>query len=125
MLDNVYYKALREISVAIGEVVWSGKEEDYLRKSSTPRVCVLIENTKNLPASIILPIPRSSGEIEISLEYEGIPLQCSNCLELGHAEDKCLHPRNQKNTHKQKTSAKPRRTNQQPIDHAIEGATPT
>lgn len=105
-LDDVYYKALREISSAIGEVVWSGKEEDYLMKSSTPRVCVLIENTKNIPSSVILPIPGSTGEVEIFLEYEGIPSQCQNCLELGHAEDKCPNPKQYKIQNKAKGNQK-------------------
>jgi len=96
MLDDVYYKALREICNAIGEIVWSGKENDYLKKSSTPWMCVSIENTRNLPSSVILPISKSMEEVEIFLEYKGIPFQCNGCLELGHAEENCLNPKTQK-----------------------------
>lgn len=94
LLDDVYYKALREICSPIGVVVWSGKVEDCLKKSSTPRVCVLIENTRNLPTSIILPIPGSTEEVEIFLKYENIPHQCSGCLEIGHAAESCPNQRN-------------------------------
>lgn len=83
-LDDVYYRALREISSAIGEVAWSGRREDSLRKASTPRVCVLVVDVNKIPSSIILPIPKSSEEVEIILEYEGIPAQCPNCLQIGH-----------------------------------------
>jgi len=55
--DLPYYKALREISAVISEVVWNGREEDYLKKKFTSRMHVFIENTRNLLASIILPIP--------------------------------------------------------------------
>jgi len=47
LVDGVFYKTLREICLEI-EVVWSGKNEDYLRKSSISKVYVLIENTKNI-----------------------------------------------------------------------------
>lgn len=72
---------------------------------------MLIENTRNLPALIILPIPRSTGEIEIFLEYEGIPSQCSCCLKLGHAEDKCPITKNPKFNSRLKPSNKPKRNN--------------
>lgn len=87
-LDDVYYRALREISASIGEVVWSGRQEDYLNKASTPRVCVLVADVSKIPASILLPIPQSSKEVKIILQYEGIAAQCTNCLELGHHEGK-------------------------------------
>jgi len=73
MVDDIYYKALYEISSSVDKVVWSGKKEDYLKNSSTPRVCILIENIKNLSASIILLVRRSTREVEILLEYKGIP----------------------------------------------------
>jgi hypothetical protein len=88
-LDDLYYKALLDLCAQIGEVVWSGKQDDYLSKSSTPRVCVLVKDVHQLPSALILPIPLIGGEVEIVLEYEGIPVQCSICLGLDHAEGAC------------------------------------
>jgi hypothetical protein len=88
-LDDLYYKALPDLCAQIGEVVWSGKQDNYLSKSSTPRVCVLIEDVRLLPSALILPIPLIGGEVEIVLEYEGIPSQCSNCLGLDHESGNC------------------------------------
>jgi len=72
LLDDVFYKELKDICVETGEVVWTSK------------ICILIENTKAIPNSIILPISKSSKKIEIFLEYRSIFLQYSRCLELEH-----------------------------------------
>jgi len=57
----------------IGEVVWSGKEQDYLKKSSsTPRLCVLIENVRSIPDFGIFLISCKNNKIKIVLEYEEI-----------------------------------------------------
>jgi hypothetical protein len=85
-LDDLYYKALLDLCSQIGEVVWFGKQDDYLSKSSTPRVCVLVEDVRQLPSALILPIPLIGEEVEIILEYEGIPSQCSKCLGLDHED---------------------------------------
>jgi hypothetical protein len=98
-LDDLYYKALPDLCAQIGEVVWSGKQDDYLSKSSTPRVCVLIEDVRLLPSALILPIPLIGGEVEIVLEYEGIPTQCTNCLGLDQETSGCPNskPKTQRN----------------------------
>lgn len=70
-------------------VVWTGKWEDYLKKSSTPRLYILVEDLSTLPCSITLPIPLMEEVFEAVLEYKGLPFQCSNCLALDHMEDKC------------------------------------
>lgn len=72
-LDDFCYQALLAVCSKIGEVVWASKQEDYLRKSCTPQICILVADVKNIPSSIILLIPRMAEEIEIFLEYEGIP----------------------------------------------------
>jgi hypothetical protein len=62
-------------------------------------MCVLIEDVRLLPSALILPIPLVGGEVEIVLEYEGIPSQCSKCLGLDHETEKCskTKPKMQKN----------------------------
>jgi hypothetical protein len=71
-LDDIFYRALPDVCAQIGEVVWTGKQEEYLKKSSTPRICMLVEEISSIPSSIILPIPFTDKEVEIMLEYEGI-----------------------------------------------------
>jgi hypothetical protein len=56
-LDDCYYRALLELCSSIGEVVWTGKREDYLKKSSTPKLCILVEDLSTFPYSITLSIP--------------------------------------------------------------------
>jgi hypothetical protein len=96
-LDDLYYKALHDLCAHIGEVVWTGKQNDYLSKSSTPRVCVLVKDVHQLPSVLILPIPLIGGEVEIVLEYEGIPSQCSRYLGLDHAKGECKNIPKQSN----------------------------
>jgi hypothetical protein len=93
-LDDIYFRALPSLCAEIGEVVWTGEREDYLKKSSTPRICVLVEDLRTLPSALILPIPDTNEEVEIELEYEDVPSQCSNCLGLGHKHTACelAHP---------------------------------
>lgn len=88
-LDDIYFRALPSLCADIGEVVWTGEREDYLKKSSTPRICVLVEDLRTLPSALILPIPITNEEVEIELEYEDVPSQCSNCLGLGHKHTAC------------------------------------
>jgi hypothetical protein len=78
-----------DVCTQIGEVVWTSKQEEYTKKSSNPRICVLVEEISNIPLPIILPISLIDEEVEIVLEYKGIPQQCSKCKEMGHKEDKC------------------------------------
>lgn len=89
LLDDIYIRALPSLCAAIGEVVWTGEREEYLKKSSTPRICVLVEDLSTLPSALILPIPLTNEEVEIELEYEDVPSQCSNCLGLGHKHTAC------------------------------------
>lgn len=93
-LDDLYYRALPELCKEIGEVVWAGKEEDYLKKSSTPRLCILVEDISTLPSEVILPIPIVNGEVTITLEYEGLPLQCNRCLGVDHNSHNCKNKKN-------------------------------
>ena len=88
-LDNLFYKALPNLCTQIGEVVWTRKEDNYLSKSSIPWVCVLVEDVSQLPLALILPIPLIGGEVEIVLEYEGIPMQCSQCSGVDHKIQDC------------------------------------
>ena len=46
-------------------------------------------DVKLLPSSIFLPIPLTSQEVEIHLEYEGIPRQRGHCLELENDARNC------------------------------------
>ena len=101
-LDDLYYRALPALCKEIGEVVWAGKEEDYLKKSSTPRLCILVEDISLLPSSVIFPVPLINEEVEIVLEYEGLPIQCTRCLGVDHLVEFC------KNEHKAKSKAKGR-----------------
>ena len=88
-LDDIYVRALPSLCAEIGEVVWTGERDDYLKKSSTPRICVLVEDLRTLPSALILPIPDTNEEVEVELEYEDVPSQCSNCLGLGHKHTAC------------------------------------
>nr|PNR45242.1 hypothetical protein PHYPA_015013 [Physcomitrium patens] len=105
-LDDMYYRALPIICVEIGEVVWTRKQEDYLQKSFTPCICILVMDVMKIPSLIILLILRSDEEIEIVVEYEGIPRQCSNCLELKHDSTNCLQKKKKTLKDKQKASRK-------------------
>jgi hypothetical protein len=50
-----------------------------------------VEDVRKLPSVLILPIPLIGEEVEITLEYEGIPSQCSKCLGLDHATEECCN----------------------------------
>jgi hypothetical protein len=100
-LDECYYRALPELCASIGEVVWIGKWEDNMKKSSTSRLCILVEDLSTLPYSMILPIPLADEVFETVVEYKGIPTQCTQCLALDHMVDKC---------HKKKGKPQPKPT---------------
>lgn len=89
LLDDIYIRALPSLCADIGEVVWTGERDEYLKKSSTPRICVLVEDLRTLPSALVLPIPITNEEVEIALEYEDVPSQCSSCLGLGHKHTAC------------------------------------
>lgn len=88
-LDDCYYRALPDLCSIIGSVVWYGKREDYLQKSSTPRVCILTTDVRSLPSTLTLPVSLEDETVEITLEYEGIPNQCGNCFGVDHLTGKC------------------------------------
>jgi len=81
----MFYKALKEICSQIREVVWSGKQKDYFKKSSTLRTCISLGNVRK-PSFVVMPISRTTKEIIITFEYKGISLQCVRCLEIIHDE---------------------------------------
>nr|PNR32857.1 hypothetical protein PHYPA_024799 [Physcomitrium patens] len=105
-LDN-FYRALSSVCPQIGKAVWLGIQVDYLKKSSTPNLCILLFEIKHIPSTIILPIPFTLEEVELKVEYEGIPCQCSHCLELKHEAAKCLRKTRPREKMKTTTSKKP------------------
>lgn len=80
-----YYSmvALKRISSKVGKVVKLDRTTQNMMRGSFARVCVELDLTKALCASVII------GKHTQRVEYEGLQLICFQCGKFGHRRDAC------------------------------------
>lgn len=81
-------ESLGRLATAIGKPVSSAPETERKENFEVAKLFVRVDLTKSLPSKIISGF--SNGrEVEISVSYPWLPIQCETCKKYGHKMDGC------------------------------------
>lgn len=79
--DEAFLKIIGE---QIGQVITIDNSEAYRAKLFGPRIRLLVRDLETLPQLVVLPRLDVEGVVEYTLEYSGLPNQCSKCRARDH-----------------------------------------